>query len=82
MDPDQLASSADLDLHCFNCFNICFHTVFIEFMHGISKVRAKLGSLCIICSLGQVRFSLDKYLMVIYLSLGSYKKILFSTSLV
>ena len=30
---------------------------FKEFMHGVSKVRAKLGSLCIICSLGQVKFS-------------------------
>ena len=36
-------------------------------MHGISKVRAKLSSLRI-CSLGQVKFSLDKYIMVIYLN--------------
>ena len=42
-----------------------------------SKVRAKLRSLCIICSLGRVKFSLDKYIMAIYLSLGKYKMLLF-----
>ena len=46
-------------------------------MHGIRKVRAKLNSLCIICSLGQVKFSFYKYIMVIYLSLGKYKIVLF-----
>ena len=30
-------------------------------MHGVSKVRAKLSFLCIICSLGQVEFSLYKF---------------------
>ena len=54
---------ADLDLLCFQ---------FKEFTHGISKVRAKLSSLCIIYSLGQVKFPLDKYIMAIYLSLGKY----------
>ena len=40
-------------------------------MHGIIKViGAKLCSLHIICSLGQVKVSLDKYIMAIYLSLG------------
>ena len=34
-----------------------FITVFKEFMHDSSKVRAKLSSLCIICSLRQVNFS-------------------------
>ena len=43
----------------------------------IYKVRDKLGSLCITCSLGQVRFSLDKHIMAIYLSLGKYKILLF-----
>ena len=42
----------------------------------ITKVRDKLGSLCIICSLGQVKFLLDKYTMAIYLSLGTYKFLL------
>ena len=37
-------------------------TVFKEFMHGISKVRAKLSSVCIICSLGQVHYG---YLLVL-----------------
>ena len=48
----------------------------------INKVRDKLGSLCIIYSLGQVKFQLDKYIMVIYLSLGKYKILLFSQPLV
>ena len=43
----------------------------------IDKVRDELGSLCIICSMGQVKFSLDKYIMAIYLSLGKYKILLF-----
>ena len=38
----------------------------------INKVRDKLGSLCIICSLLQVQFSLDKYIMAINLFLGKY----------
>ena len=49
-------------------------------MHGISIVRAKLSSLCIICSLGQVNFSFDKCIMAIYLSLGKYKVLLFPHS--
>ena len=36
----------------------------------VYKQRDKLGSFCIICSLGQVKFSLDKYIMAIYLALG------------
>ena len=43
----------------------------------INNVRDKLGSLCIICSLGQVKFSLDMYIMAIYLFLGKYKILLF-----
>ena len=46
-------------------------------MHGISKVRAKPSSLCIIYSLEQVKFSLDKYITAIQLSLGKYKILLF-----
>ena len=33
-------------------------------------VSAQQTSSCIICSLGQVKCSLDKYIMAIYLSLG------------
>ena len=39
-----------------------------------------LSSLKIICSLGQVTLSLDKYLMTIYLSLGKYQLLLFPHS--
>ena len=53
----------DLDLHCFRLSFISGFILFLKnFMHGISKVRAKLSSLCIICSLGKVKFSLDKYI--------------------
>ena len=45
----------------------------------INKIRDKLGSLCIICSFGQVKFLLDKYIMAIYLSLGKYKMLLICT---
>ena len=38
------------------------------------SIRAKLSYL----SLGQVKFSLDKYIMVIYLSLDKYQIVLFS----
>ena len=65
--------SSYLDLHCFQLSLYLvsdFYTVFNEFMHGISIVRAKLSSLCTICSLRQVIFSLDKYIIAIYLSLG------------
>ena len=44
---------------------------------SFSVFRAKLSSLCIICSLGHVKLSLDKYQMTIYLSLGKYKILLF-----
>ena len=42
----------------------------------ITNVRNKLGSLCIICSLSQVKSLLDKYIMSIYLYLGRYKFLL------
>ena len=58
-----------LDLHCFQLSLYLVSDCFEEFMNGISKVRAKLISLCIICSLGQVKLSLDKYIynMAFYL---------------
>ena len=43
-------------------------------MHDISKVRAKLSSLCIICSLGQVKFSLDTYIKVIYCKFVNFRE--------
>ena len=60
-------------------FSIDFISGFIlfsseEFIHVhaccLSIFRAKLSSLSIICSLDQVKLSLDKYLMTINLSLG------------
>ena len=66
VNPDQLAlkQPADQDPHCFS-IEIWFH-----FFKSWS-------SLCIFCSLGQVKFSLDKYIMAIYLSQGKYKILLF-----
>ena len=63
-----------LDLHCFQLSFISGFILhaFKEFIHGTSKLKAKLSSLCIIYSLGQIKFSLDKYIMAIYLSLGKY----------
>ena len=41
VDPDQLASIADEDLHLFQLSKYLVGSVFKEFMHGISKVSAK-----------------------------------------
>ena len=66
--PDQLTCKVDLDLHCFQLSLYLVSDCFEDFMNGISKVRAKLSSLCIICSMGQVKLSLDKYIyMAFYL---------------
>ena len=43
----------------------------------INKIRDELGSLRITSSLGRVKFSLDKYIMVNYLPMGKYKILLF-----
>ena len=74
VDADQ---PADLDLHCFQLSLYRVSYCYEELKHCISKVRAKLSSSCIICSLGQEKFSFDKYIMAIYLSLGKYKFLLF-----
>ena len=71
-----LKKPADLDLHCLqekpadqdpNCLQeliyIWFHTVF-ERINWLSTVRYKL-----ICSFGQVKFSMGKYILAFYLSL-------------
>ena len=71
-----LQKPADLDLHCLQekpadqdpyCLQeliyIWFHTIF-ERKKWLSTVRYKL-----ICSLGQVTFSMDKYILAFYLSL-------------
>ena len=44
-------------------------------MYGIRKVMAKLSALSVFW--GQVKFSLDKYITAIQLSLGKYKILLF-----
>ena len=65
MDSDQKAAY----LECFQLslylVSYCFQK---KFTIGISIVRA--SCLCIIHSSGQGKFSLDKYIMAIYLSLG------------
>ena len=60
-----LKKPADLDLHCLQkeLIPAWFHTVF-ESVNCLSTERYKL-----ICTIGQVKFSLDKYIMAIYLSL-------------
>ena len=65
----DLEKPADLDLQ----FSLEFISGFILFYRvtciiflGISKISAKLSSLCSIRSLGQVKFSLDKYIKAIY----------------
>ena len=59
-----LKEPADLNL-----FSIELLSGFILFLKSlcmvINKGWDKLGSLCIISSLGQVKFSLDKYIMFI-----------------
>ena len=63
-----------MDQHCFQLSLYLVSYFFKECMY-VYQQRPKLSSLCIICSLGQVKFSLDKYMfiMAIYLSLGKYK---------
>ena len=53
VDPYQLASSeaSRSSSTLFLIEFIWFHTIFKELMHGISKVRDRLSSLCNICSL-------------------------------
>ena len=55
-----LQKSADLEQHCLQAW---FHTVF-ESVNCLSTEMYKL-----ICTIGQVKFSSDKYIMAIYLSL-------------
>ena len=60
MDPDQLAST----LFTRELKSACFYTVF-ERVYCLRTERYRL-----ICSFGLVKFfSMDKYIMVIYLSL-------------
>ena len=67
VDPDRLQKPADLVLHCLQRVDIWVHTVFKREI-CLSSERYKL-----ICPLGQVKFSLDKYIMAIYLSLDKEK---------
>ena len=65
-----LQKPADLDLHCLqekpaNQNQHCLSAfILFERVNCLSTERYKL-----ICSFGQVKFSLDKYIMAIYLSL-------------
>ena len=57
-----------------------FHSVFKEFCIVIDKVKDKLPSLCIICSLGRAKLPLDKYIIATFLPLGKHKICYFHTS--
>ena len=50
----------------------CFLLFFKEFIYDFNTYRAKLNSLCNICYLGQVKFSLDKCIMAANLSQSKY----------
>ena len=67
MDPDQLASSeasqSGSTLFTRELISALFHAVF-DSVNCLSTERYKL-----ICTIGQVKFSLDKYIIAIYLSL-------------
>ena len=67
MYPDQLASleasCSGSTLFTRELISAWFHTVF-ESVNCLSAENYKL-----ICTIGQVKFSLDKYIMAIYLSL-------------
>ena len=75
MDSDQLASSeaswSGSTLLTRELISAWFHTVF-ESVNCLSTERYKL-----ICTIGQVKFSLDKYILTIYLSLDKLKILLF-----
>ena len=58
-----LQKPADLNLHVYKRVDIWFHTVF-KSVNSLNTERYKL-----ICTIGQVKFSLDKYIMAINLSL-------------
>ena len=66
MDPDQLASEeasrSGSTLFTRELISAWFHIIF-QSVNYLSTERYKL-----ICTIGQVTFSLDKYIMVIYLS--------------
>ena len=63
VDPDQLASSSGSTLFTRESISAWFYTVF-KTVNCLSTERYKL-----ICTISQVKFSLDKYIMAIYLSL-------------
>ena len=67
--PDKI--TPDLGLNCLQRYmqTVC---------NGTCTSRQKINSFGIICSLGKVKLSLDKYLMAIYLSLCKYQLLLFT----
>ena len=70
MDPDHLASE-EASLSNSTPFTYIFKRVYVLFQHS------KALGYKLICSFGQIKFSLDKYSMIIYLCLGKYKVLLF-----
>ena len=63
MDLDQLASFRSQLMFTRELISAWFHSVF-ESLNCLSTEKYKL-----ICTFGQVKFSLEKYIMAIYLSL-------------
>ena len=63
-----LVKPADLNLHCFQK---SIYLVSFYFQKSLYIKQHSKGSF--FCSLGQVKFSLDKYIMVIFLSLDKYQ---------
>ena len=80
---DEIAScgenSVDPDLHSFqfSLYLVSFRFKRVYRCLLFKHIKGLACSLCIICSLGQVKLSLDKYLTAIFLSLGKYQLLLF-----
>ena len=70
-----LQKPADLDLHCLQEVISCFILYFKSLYKCLNTVRYIKAT--VICFYGLVKFSLDKYIMAIYLSLGKYNFLLF-----
>ena len=83
MDPDQLASeeASWSKSTLFSLVYVWFHTAFKGVYRCIlfknSKGFPQIIMHYLFFNMGQVKLSMDKYLMAIYLSLGKYKRLLF-----
>ena len=74
VDPDRLKKPADLDGLLFSIVYVWLHSVFKSvycFKHSEGFAQNFVHYLFLIY-MGQVKLSMDKYLMAIYLSLAKY----------